>query len=186
VSTIVQRIQTNNLQTDHCGTGCQSGFGNCGGNGAVSSKAATSTVKPVTSTVKTSAAPTATTASKVSTDGTCAGTGKMTCVGSTFGNCCSQNGWCGATSDYCGTGCQTGFGTCGSASASKAANPATTKPAATSAAAKKVSTDGSCAGTGGFTCKGSSFGNCCSQYGWCGSTTGHCTSGCQSGFGTCS
>ncbi|OSS54028.1 hypothetical protein B5807_00423 [Epicoccum nigrum] len=172
--------------TDHCGTGCQSGFGNCGGNGAVSSKAATSTVKPATSTVKTSAAPTATTASKVSTDGTCAGTGKQTCAGSTFGNCCSQSGWCGSTTDYCGTGCQTGFGTCGSLSASKAANPTSTKPAATSAAAKKISTDGTCAGTGGFTCQGSTFGNCCSQYGWCGSTTGHCTSGCQSGFGTCS
>ncbi|KAJ8117835.1 hypothetical protein OPT61_g1055 [Boeremia exigua] len=157
--------------TDHCGTGCQSGFGNCGGNGAVTSKAPTSTVKPTTSAAAT---PTGTT-SKVSTDGTCAGTGKQTCLGSTFGNCCSQYNYCGSTTDHCNTGCQSGFGTCGSSS-----------PATPTKAAAKVSTDGSCAGTNGFTCQGSTFGNCCSQYGWCGSTTGHCSTGCQSGFGTCS
>ena len=28
------------------------------------------------------------------------------------GLCCSQNGWCGNTTDYCGAGCQTGFGDC--------------------------------------------------------------------------
>ncbi|KAI8923585.1 hypothetical protein BC831DRAFT_470392 [Entophlyctis helioformis] len=27
---------------------------------------------------------------------------------------------------------------------------------------------------------------CCSQYGWCGTTTGHCGTGCQAGFGICS
>lgn len=26
--------------------------------------------------------------------------------------CCSQYGYCGTTSDYCSTGCQSGFGTC--------------------------------------------------------------------------
>ncbi|KAJ4382155.1 hypothetical protein N0V86_002484 [Didymella sp. IMI 355093] len=167
---------------DHCGTGCNSAFGNCGGNGAVTSatKAATSAAKP-----------TATSTNKVSTDGTCAGTGKQTCQGSTFGNCCSQYNYCGSTNDHCGTGCNSAFGTCSGSAASKDATPTTkatsTKAAATSAAAKKVSTDGSCAGTAGYTCQGSTFGNCCSQYGWCGSTNGHCqkTSGCQSGFGTC-
>jgi peptidoglycan/xylan/chitin deacetylase (PgdA/CDA1 family) len=33
-----------------------------------------------------------------------------------------------------------------------------------------VSTDGSCGGTNGYKCSGSTFGNCCSQYGWCGAT----------------
>ncbi|KAK4647827.1 uncharacterized protein QC761_104780 [Podospora bellae-mahoneyi] len=28
------------------------------------------------------------------------------------GQCCSQYGWCGVTSEHCGTGCQSGFGTC--------------------------------------------------------------------------
>ncbi|KAF1974872.1 glycoside hydrolase/deacetylase [Bimuria novae-zelandiae CBS 107.79] len=60
----------------------------------------------------TSAAPTASSTNKVSTDGTCAGTPGFTCQGSTFGNCCSQYGWCGSTTDHCGTGCNKSFGTC--------------------------------------------------------------------------
>lgn len=28
------------------------------------------------------------------------------------GLCCSQNGWCGNTTDYCTAGCQSGFGDC--------------------------------------------------------------------------
>jgi hypothetical protein len=43
--------------------------------------------------------------------------------------------------------------------------------------------DGSCDTT--TTCQGSIFGNCCSQYGWCGSTVDYCGAGCQSNFGTC-
>ncbi|KAH7139458.1 chitin binding protein [Dendryphion nanum] len=113
-----------------------------------------------------------------STDGTCAGTGGFTCAGTSFGTCCSQYGWCGTTDGHCGDGCQTGFGTCtGSGSGTGTGTPT---PVAT------VSNDGTCAGTAGFTCQGSAFGNCCSQYGWCGTTTGHCGEGCQGGFGTCS
>lgn len=36
------------------------------------------------------------------------------------GQCCSAHGWCGTTSDYCSTGCQSSFGTCGTAAVSKA------------------------------------------------------------------
>ncbi|KAH3917922.1 hypothetical protein HBI56_178700 [Parastagonospora nodorum] len=143
---------------------------------------------PTTS--KSSAAPAATGSKKVSTDATCGGTNQFTCAGSSFGNCCSAAGWCGSTTDYCGTGCQSGFGNCGSngAAPSKAA---TTKAATSSKAATpttpalKVSTDGTCSGANGFTCQKSTFGNCCSQYGWCGKTTDHCGTGCQKGFGTC-
>ncbi|KAL3422773.1 polysaccharide deacetylase [Phlyctema vagabunda] len=46
-----------------------------------------------------------------------------------------------------------------------------------------VSTDGACGVR--ITCQGSIYGNCCSQWGWCGSTNDHCLSGCQTGFGTC-
>ncbi|KAH3905036.1 hypothetical protein HBH56_226490 [Parastagonospora nodorum] len=49
----------------------------------------------------------------------------------------------------------------------------------------KISTDGICGGTAGSTCVGSSFGNCCSAYGWCGSTAAFCATGCQAGFGKC-
>ncbi|KAF1959625.1 glycoside hydrolase/deacetylase [Byssothecium circinans] len=48
-----------------------------------------------------------------------------------------------------------------------------------------VSTDATCGGVSGFTCQGSSFGDCCSLHGWCGSTTAYCSDRCQSGFGTC-
>lgn len=47
----------------------------------------------------------------VSTEGNC--TGGITCQGSKFGQCCSRYNWCGSTSEYCGTGCQPSFGTCG-------------------------------------------------------------------------
>ncbi|KAJ9667504.1 hypothetical protein H2201_002373 [Coniosporium apollinis] len=168
---------------DHCGTGCQAGFGNCGSNGASSSAAPTSTVASPSS-----SAPPAST-NKVSVDGSCSGTTGQTCAGSTFGNCCSQYGWCGSTTDHCGTGCQSGFGTCSSNGASSAV-PTSVRPSSTSSAppagTNKVSTDASCGGTTGQTCSGSTFGNCCSQYGWCGSTADHCGTGCQSAFGSCS
>ena len=101
-----------------------------------------------------------------STNGAC-GNG-ITCQGSAFGNCCSKGGYCGSTSGYCSptAGCQPLFGTCG----------------------LPVSLDGSCGtGPGGVTCDGSSFGNCCSQYGYCGDTDTYCAeaNGCQVAFGTC-
>ncbi|EFX05142.1 glycoside hydrolase, family 18 [Grosmannia clavigera kw1407] len=48
-----------------------------------------------------------------------------------------------------------------------------------------VSTDGSCGSSNDFKCTGSAYGSCCSQYGWCGNTTAHCSTGCQNDFGTC-
>ena len=33
-----------------------------------------------------------------------------------------------------------------------------------------VSTDGQCGGTNGYQCTGSAFGDCCSQFGWCGTS----------------
>ncbi len=51
---------------------------------------------------------------EISQDGTC-GEGKVTCVGSTWGQCCSAHGFCGHTDDYCGAGCNPEFGSCSSA-----------------------------------------------------------------------
>ncbi|KAF2028980.1 hypothetical protein EK21DRAFT_90197 [Setomelanomma holmii] len=108
----------------------------------------------------------------ISTSGSCGAASEgLTCAGSVFGNCCSQYGWCGSTSAYCGTGCQSGYGTC---------------TPVVSSTGVKVSDDGSCGGTGGMTCQGSTFGNCCSFYGWCGSTSGYCKAdNCNPAFGTC-
>jgi hypothetical protein len=50
----------------------------------------------------------------ISTEGSC-GNG-VTCQGSSFGICCSGHGYCGSTDEYCGTGCNSAFGTCGSQS----------------------------------------------------------------------
>lgn len=98
----------------------------------------------------------------VSSNGAC-GNG-ITCQGSAFGDCCSQNGYCGSTAPYCSAGCQSLFGTCGFAEL-------------------PVSEDGSCGN--GVTCEGSTFGSCCSKYGYCGDSYSYCTAACQAEFGTC-
>ncbi|KAF2621595.1 carbohydrate-binding module family 18 protein, partial [Macroventuria anomochaeta] len=48
-----------------------------------------------------------------------------------------------------------------------------------------VSLDGACGGVTGKTCSGSTFGSCCSEYGYCGSGDLYCTGACQPTFGTC-
>lgn len=49
----------------------------------------------------------------------------------------------------------------------------------------EVSPDGACGGETGFTCKGSPWGECCSQYGICGSSPRSCGERCQSSHGLC-
>ncbi|KAH4937932.1 hypothetical protein HBI73_082800 [Parastagonospora nodorum] len=112
---------------------------------------------------------------KVSTDGSCGG--KVTCKGSKFGNCCSKYGYCGSSSSYCDAGCNPLFGNC-----KDQAVPSTTP----SSPSLKVSKDAKCGGSTGQTCKNSAFGNCCSQYGWCGSGPSYCGRSCDSALGDCS
>jgi len=73
----------------------------------------------------------------------------------------------------------------GSASTTAGSTSTRTSSSAAPTGTKKVSTDATCGGTNGFTCQGSTFGNCCSVAGWCGSTTAYCGTGCQSAFGSC-
>ncbi|KAM7207843.1 hypothetical protein V8F20_001885, partial [Naviculisporaceae sp. PSN 640] len=64
---------------------------------------------------------------EVSKDGSC-GNG-FTCQGSEFGDCCSEHGWCGGTSDHCGPKCQAQFGLCassGTGSSSSSPTPTST------------------------------------------------------------
>ncbi|KAF1919428.1 hypothetical protein BDU57DRAFT_469463 [Ampelomyces quisqualis] len=132
----------------------------------------------------------------VTRDATCGGSKGLTCLGSKWGNCCSNNGWCGSTEAYCGTGCQSKFGAC-------RVNPASSRIVAPSPSAivvsssraapisstpsQLVSTNARCGSKfGGQTCQGSKWGNCCSQYSYCGSTIGYCDAAtCQKGFGQC-
>jgi hypothetical protein len=67
---------------------------------------------------------------------------------------------------------------------SPTAAPVTNAPSTTKAPTTVIlSTDGKCgAANGGTTCANSL---CCSQYGWCGATTAHCATGCQSAYGPC-
>ncbi|KAF2743414.1 carbohydrate-binding module family 18 protein, partial [Sporormia fimetaria CBS 119925] len=130
----------------------------------------------------------------VSTDGTCGGTQGYTCLGSAFGNCCSQWGWCGSSTGHCGTGCNPAFGSCDNGPPPSTLQTSTTvRPSSTRTSSStppptpttKVTTDGSCGAANGSTCSGSAFGRCCSQHGWCGDTSVYCSTGCQSGFGNC-
>ena len=66
------------------------------------------------------------------------------------------------------SGCQPGFGLCGSTSSSA--------PASSTSAAIPISTDGSCS-TNGRTCLGSAFGNCCSASNYCGTSAAYCSTG---------
>lgn len=104
---------------------------------------------------------------RTSLDGKC-GSG-LTCARSVFGKCCSSSGYCGSSPLYCSPshGCQIDYGAC------------------LEAGAGVVSQNGQCGN--GITCQNSGYGNCCSGYGWCGSTSAHCDgyNGCQPQFGTC-
>ncbi|ERS97863.1 uncharacterized protein SPSK_03515 [Sporothrix schenckii 1099-18] len=150
-----------------------------------------------------------------STNGMCGNS--TTCAGSGHGSCCSQFFYCGDGIDFCGTGCQSKFGLCfggvappvSSASSVAGGRPttsasATPKPSATSATSSaaaappasstsaaalppgvSVTTDGSCGN--GKTCKGSTFGECCSQFGFCGTGDQFCPAivACQPEWGRC-
>ncbi|KAF2254806.1 carbohydrate-binding module family 18 [Trematosphaeria pertusa] len=93
------------------------------------------------------------------------------------GTCCSQYGWCGNTPAHCGEGCLSGCtsGASSSVRPSQVATPTGTAPRS----------DGRCGKDfGGATCDSNGeYGGCCSQYGYCGTTDGHClkANGCQNG-----
>ncbi|KAJ3369781.1 hypothetical protein HDU91_006905 [Kappamyces sp. JEL0680] len=159
-----------------CGAGCQSAFGTC-------SKGTTTTAPAKTVTAPHTAVP-----SNVQLGGRC-GTNLGVCASSL---CCSQYGYCGNGDAWCGAGCQSLFGTCGSSSAVvtstqspahvavQTSTHATTQPAATSTPSG-VPSGGNC-GLGQGTCASNL---CCSQYGFCGSGDAWCGTGCQSLFGIC-
>ncbi|KAJ0372830.1 hypothetical protein COL26b_008951 [Colletotrichum chrysophilum] len=184
----------------HCGTGCQSVFGTCGASvnatspSGTASAAAGSSARPSSAGTASASAPLASSTFPATSDGTCGAAAGKSCVGYSGGTCCSQYNYCGNTDAHCGTGCQSLFGSCqssasgGSSAASSAAGQASgTRTASASASTNtNPSSDGTCGGTQGFNCLGTNFGDCCSPYGYCGSTTAHCDTGCQSGFGKCS
>lgn len=76
---------------------------------------------------------------------------------------------CGNSSEFCGTGCQSG-----QCIAFSSASSSTTKPTST-ATPFTITQDGTCGFSNKLVCKGSKFGNCCSAAGYCGSDAYHCS-----------
>ncbi|KAH7395269.1 hypothetical protein DE146DRAFT_765070 [Phaeosphaeria sp. MPI-PUGE-AT-0046c] len=129
----------------------------------------------------------------ISRDARCGQINGATCLKSQYGSCCSQYGWCGSTGVYCGVGCQSRFGTYNIApspslrsSSSIRVSPTSTR-SPTPPAIQPVSRYARCGSSfGGQTCKGSQWGDCCSQSNYCGTTPNHCSpSSCQANYGRC-
>jgi len=155
-------------EDDYCVKYCVPGYGQCKG---------TNTTQKTTT--KTTTTKNSTPTGKVSTDGTCGPNHNNTVCPNN--QCCSKYGYCGTDDDYCVKYCVPGYGQCkGSTTQKTTTKKSTTK---TSTPTGKVSTDGSC---------GPEYNNtvcpnnqCCSKYGYCGTTNAYCGSGCQSQFGRC-
>jgi len=144
---------------EYCGSGCQSEFGKCNTNNTTTRKTTTTTKKTTTTTKKT------TTTTKKSTSTNTSGRCGATYGSCASGKCCSKYGYCGTTDEHCGSGCQSSYGKCNSNTIA-------------------VSTESGRCGANYGKCAGKS--ECCSKYGYCGVSSDHCGSGCQSAYGICS
>ncbi|TVY79762.1 Chitin deacetylase [Fusarium oxysporum f. sp. cubense] len=127
----------------------------------------TRTVPPTNVSVTTRTA-TATGGLLISPNQQCGGNTGYTCQGSAFGGCCSWYGYCGSSESYCGTGCDSDFGSC-----------------TPSGSDIHDTTNGLCGPGVRASCGNYGDKTCCSQYGFCGNSAAHCGAGCQGGFGEC-
>lgn len=132
-----------------------------------------STTPTATPTTTTTTAPTSTSTVTISPNGRCGLVQNGLNLGYTCptGKCCSKWGYCGTTSEYCTpANCQPQYGRCDGAAPTGSITP-----------------DGTCGNVQngqnkGYICP---TGQCCSRYGWCGTASGYCGTGCQTAFGTC-
>jgi hypothetical protein len=101
-----------------------------------------------------------------------------------YHQCCSSNGFCGETIEYCGLGCQSGDCLSKENINDVKLNNSFSSTTNASSAFKKRNLGGRC-GRGYGSC---SEGECCSVFGWCGNTKDHCSliDGCQLRYGKCS
>ncbi|KAH6997359.1 family 4 carbohydrate esterase [Ilyonectria destructans] len=82
---------------------------------SVNSSDSTATGTATQGTTKTStSSSTASGSPPITINGRCGANFGTTCIEEPGATCCSSAGWCGSESAYCGTGCQSGYGTCGS------------------------------------------------------------------------
>lgn len=117
--------------------------------------------------------------SEYSMDGKCGVQGNNKLCGGKWGECCNLQGQCGTGDSFCAQNkCQGGNCVITSfpnpwPTPTPTASPVTS-PSIPTPTPGSISPDGSCGGANKFTCKGSTFGDCCSSSGFCGATTGHC------------
>ncbi|ORX81020.1 hypothetical protein BCR32DRAFT_293523 [Anaeromyces robustus] len=152
--------------SDYCGSGCNPEFGRCNN----SNGKTTTTIKTTTTlkTTKTTTKISTSTNKPISTNGRCGVDFKNSICPDSL--CCSQYSYCGDTEEHCGTGCQSEFGKCGNANTT---TPKSDYP---------ISKNGNCGSKHGTRCP---EGECCSKFGYCGTSTDYCGSNCQSDFGNC-
>ncbi|ORY27942.1 hypothetical protein LY90DRAFT_306930, partial [Neocallimastix californiae] len=94
--------------------------------------------------------------------------------------CCSKKGYCGTTNAYCSTDCQLEYGRCAPLNSNTTTNG---KCGSTNVTVSgQTSSDGRCGFVNGYACPKN---QCCSQYGYCGTTASHCGAGCDKHFGKC-
>ncbi|KAI1807368.1 carbohydrate-binding module family 18 [Daldinia bambusicola] len=126
--------------TNYCATGCQEKFGRCSGSGGDGDGDGGDEGDGGTS-----------------PDLTCGNTGAgehgYICP---TGDCCSQYGYCGNSTDYCGVGCQSAFGTCSPGGGGNGGS----------------SGDGRCGPDFDDQVCGAT--ECCSASGYCGTTPDYC------------
>ena len=179
----------------HCGTGCQSEFGQCNNNASDPIDTDSNNTNNTNDTNNTT-----TENNLPTTYGKC-GPGIGVCA---KGFCCSQYGYCGKSELHCGAGCQSEFGHCG---ATEDTGGKCGEGFGGCPAGYCCSKFGYCGqsvefcGTGCQSEYGQCFmvsyekcgpgigacadGLCCSSQGICGTTEEHCGTGCQSEFGKC-
>jgi len=117
---------------------------------------------------------------EVTTDGQC-GSDHGVCA---EGYCCSRYGWCGNTPLHCNVseGCQNKFGKCDGTPTTTADDDTTTTSSSSPTSNDEVYTETGKCGPNDGKCRP---GQCCSKYGWCGTSKAYCDVGCQKEFGDC-
>lgn len=153
-----------------CGGGCQSQFGSCGiGGGAVSTVTVTSTV---TSTITVSVSGTVPAITTQTVTSIISSILTTTVTGTTIGPTSSSTS-------------STPVITTPTTTSSTSSTTTSSTPSVSIPAGLRTTTDGTCGN--GLTCLGSTGGQCCSQWGFCGDERQFCVAilGCQAQFGRC-
>jgi len=101
----------------------------------------------------------------ISTDGECGIKNGKKCP---EGECCTIYGNCGSSNDHCDTYCDSDYSKCKSSEGSDSSDD--------------ISTDGLCGSINGKKCP---EGECCTIYGYCGSSNDHCITYCDPNYSRC-